>query len=278
MEKILLAIDSDNVNMNSLDFACYLARLTKSKITGVFLDDQVLAEKPEMKALHGMPYVETVVQSSLPDYKERKKRIQTNIVLFESACENRSVRCEMHRHKGAAIRELIEETRYADLLVISATSFSETFDGTPTKFVRDILETAKCPVVISPESHCEVGEIVFTYDGSMSAIFALRQFTYLFPEYKNKKATVVEVNKRGSAPPHEKQRIIEWLNAHYADVTFINLEGKPRDEIIGYLLSKKNLFVVMGSYGRGMLSNFFRTSTAQLVMKTLSLPIFIAHL
>ena len=44
MEKILLAIDAHNPDKNTLEFACYLARLTKSKITGVFLENTVLAD------------------------------------------------------------------------------------------------------------------------------------------------------------------------------------------------------------------------------------------
>jgi hypothetical protein len=45
MERILLAIDAVKINMPALDFACYLARLTNSKITEVFLENFVANEK-----------------------------------------------------------------------------------------------------------------------------------------------------------------------------------------------------------------------------------------
>jgi len=39
MEKIPLAIAAINPDGNALEFACYLGRLTKSKVTGVLLEN-----------------------------------------------------------------------------------------------------------------------------------------------------------------------------------------------------------------------------------------------
>jgi len=278
MEKILLAIDSSNMNMNALEFACYLAKLTKSKITAVFLENLVFGEKPVMKQIHGMAYTETIVESDLPDYPEKQKRIQDNIRFFKQACENRGARWNIHRDKGVPTEDLIKESRYADLLVVSAeTSFAKKFERIPTKFVKNILENAECPVVISPESFDAADEIVFAFDGSRSSMIALRQFTYLFPEYRNKKATVLEVSESGSTKVEEKDKVTEWLNAHYTNTEFVILPGEAKDEIFSYLLNKKNIFLVMGSYGRSMLSNLFKPSSAKRVMRVLSLPVFIAH-
>jgi hypothetical protein len=278
MEKILLAIDSGNMNLNALDFTCYLARLTKSKVTGVFLDNSTYEEKPVMKQLYGMPYVETIIAADLPDYTEKSRRIQGNIQFFKQACGNRGVRWNIHRPKGVPEKELIKETRYADLLVVSAEiSFEKKFEGTPTKFVRNILGNAECPVVISPDSFDALDEIVFAYDGNRASMIAIRQFTYLFPEYRNKKATVLEVSGSGSTKVEEKDKITEWLNAHYTNTEFVVLPGEARDEIFSYLLNKKDIFLVMGSYGRSMLSNMFKPSSAKLVMRALSLPVFVAH-
>ncbi len=38
MKKILVAIDASQINTNYLDFACFLAKFTHSKIIGVFLE------------------------------------------------------------------------------------------------------------------------------------------------------------------------------------------------------------------------------------------------
>ena len=39
MKKILVAIHAKQINANVFDFACYIAKLTHSKLTGVFLEN-----------------------------------------------------------------------------------------------------------------------------------------------------------------------------------------------------------------------------------------------
>ena len=53
--------------------------------------------------------------------------------------------------------------------------------------------------------------------------------------------------------------------------------GAVADQLFGYLIEKKNAIVVMGAYGRSMLSRFFKPSQARLIIRTINLPIFIAH-
>lgn len=56
MEKILLAIDAINLDNTSLKFACYLAGLTNSKITGVFLENLLAEEGPLVNKMQEMNY------------------------------------------------------------------------------------------------------------------------------------------------------------------------------------------------------------------------------
>ncbi len=57
MEKILLALDAVNLNTNAIDFACFIAKLTHSRLTGVFLEG-LLDERPLVPV--GDDIVETV--------------------------------------------------------------------------------------------------------------------------------------------------------------------------------------------------------------------------
>jgi nucleotide-binding universal stress UspA family protein len=49
------------------------------------------------------------------------------------------------------------------------------------------------------------------------------------------------------------------------------------DELVNYFLMKKNKLIVMGAYGRSMLSSFFKRSSADALIRILDLPIFITH-
>jgi hypothetical protein len=78
-----------------------------------------------------------------------------------------------------------------------STSFNKRYDGTPTELVKEILKETECHVIISPASFDGIAELIFAYDGSKSAAFAIKQFTYLFPEFTDRKAIVLRVNKEG---------------------------------------------------------------------------------
>jgi nucleotide-binding universal stress UspA family protein len=279
MKKILLAIDGINIDMPALDFACYISRLTHSKLTGVFLENLVAEERAVIKSMQGVKYIDWEIDKDSDEYQQKKELIEKNILAFKEACSNRSVNYHLHRDRGVPAKEMIHESRYADLLIIdAATSFNKRYEGTPTGFVKDILSESECPVIIAPESFETLDEIVFAYDDSKSAMFAIRQFTYMFPELIGKKLTLVQVSESGEWNNENKHPLKEWLQNHYADFVFETLVGDPDTRLFDYLFKKKNIMVVMGSYGRNTASRFFKHSRADLLIKTVTQPIFISHL
>ncbi len=82
MKKILRAIDATNLNINSLDFACFPGRLTKSKITGVFLENLVAEEKPVLKSFQGAAYIDWMVDANSDEHKAKMEAIK-KISLFQ---------------------------------------------------------------------------------------------------------------------------------------------------------------------------------------------------
>jgi hypothetical protein len=263
MQKILLAMDANKPDKNALEFACYLARLTKSKITGVFLDNIAVAET----AITG-PANEGVT----------KNLLENSTSWFNEKCISEETRHDFHSDRGVPLEELMAESRYADLVVVdSETSFDQVYEGSPTKFVKDFLHKSECPVVIAPEGFDGIDEIVIAYDGSSSSIFAIKQFTYLFPQLYNKKITIVHVNSDGQWKEEEKDKLNGWLKNHYSDLHFTALKGEADTALFDFLLRRKNVFVVMGAYGRNNVSRFLKHSRAELIIKTITQPIFIAH-
>src|SRR5690349_3571715 len=120
MEKILLAIDAINPDTSALEFACYLGRLTKSKITGIFLENLVADKVPVLYGGGELSYLDWKIDSHSSDHDVKQKIIDKNIELFKSSCEYRSVECTIHRDRNLPAREVINESRYADLLIVDA--------------------------------------------------------------------------------------------------------------------------------------------------------------
>ncbi len=279
MEKILLVVDAINMDESALVFASYLASLTKSTITGVFLENFENEERPVLKLMNGLAYMNLEAVEVSANRQDKISLIEKNISLFKEGCANRKITCGLHRDRGVPFYELINESRFADVLVIDAdTSFKKRYDGTPSEFVKDILSKAECPVIVAPERFDGVDEIVFTYYGTSSSMFAIKQFTYLFPELKDKKISVIQVNKNGEWHDMDKYKLKEWLKEHYSDIQFEALKGETDSTLFDYLLKRKNIFLVMGAYGRNALLQFFRKSHADILIQNIMKPIFIAHL
>jgi nucleotide-binding universal stress UspA family protein len=273
MEKILLAMDGYSQNTYAIDFACYLARLTHSRLTGVFLEGTPEGGEPAITRLEELA---TVGQVSEVAYAADP--VLEHVHQFREACLCREVRAKVHRDRGVPVADILLESRFSDLIVVDPeTSFRNTEKAFPGRFIRDVLLTAECPVLVSPYSFDSLDEVIFAYNGTSSSVFAIKQFTYLFPEFKHKKAIVVNVCDGEVSAIEEQFKMKEWLSAHYEAVDFVLLKGDASDELFGYLLERKNAIVVLGAYGRGILSRFLRPSHASLLMRTINLPIFIAH-
>ena len=278
MEKILLAIDAIHPDRNALDFSCYLGRLTKSAITGVFLENLAIEQRPIMQNIYANDFVVLGAENPSVAYLAKMECIDKNIFLFKEACSNREVSYKVHRDRGVPIHELIEETRYADLLVVDpSTSFNKRYESSPTSFIRNLLKKSECPVIIAAENFESIDEIIFSYNASASSVFAIKHFTYLFPQLHDKKIRILQVNREGEWRGTEKYKFKEWLKYYYANFFFEAIKGDLGTELFDYLLAKKNSLLVMGAYGRNALSHFFAKNAAELLIQTVTQPIFIAH-
>lgn len=275
MDKILYVTDAVQMNMQCLDFACFLCNLTHSRLTGAFLENM----EHETRSRHAIQHVGP--GAGLPGRTIREIKevyCEGNIQHFKDACEVRGVNCNVHHDRGVPILEVIEESRYADLIVVDAcTSFTESREGVPTGFVKEMLKQSECPVVLAPENFEGIDEIIFAYDNSRSAAFAIKQFTRLFPQLRDRKALILSVVEPGKTTI-DKYKLKEWLKDHYDNIEFVIIEDRhTRTRLLDYILGKEHAFVVMGAYGRSMLSNLVSASHARSIVGIVAQPVFIAH-
>jgi hypothetical protein len=270
MEKIVVLLDSERPDNSTIDFSCYLAELTGSKLLGILMKPATVDLAPS-------------VAYAGSDYKKKGKAAtldcDRSIMYFLEECRKRAIKADVLVEKNGPSKAAIHESRFADLLVVSAhLSFLGDVDITPSFFVKHLLTESECPVVLAPESFDHIQQIVFCYDGNASALFAIKQFTYLFPQFRSTRILVLEIGEsRGNQNDVDLSRTIEWLKGHYNHVDFRLLQGDVKDELFTYFLNKPHHFVVMGSFGRSILSTLFRRSAAEKLMETIDLPLFISH-
>ena len=280
MEKILLAVNSHQIDTNTTNFACYIAKITNSKLTALLLRER----EPELISADRLnnSFYKKVMDVSVSDRKYIQMDLDQEVRFFLKTCEKNGVQGEVilkrenYEDNDSPADEAIRASRFADLLILDAeTSFDNEIEPLPTAFVKKVISDSECPVLIAPTSFDRIDDIVFCYDGSRSSVFAIKQFTYVFPELLGKNVIVLEVGSENKTK--HKEQISSWLRGNYNKIEFHELEGVPSEELFKYFFMKKNLFVVMGAYGRSDISNLFRKSSADLLVRTIDLPLFISH-
>lgn len=276
MEKILVVIDPLNANRNLLEFALYIGQLTKSAITGLFMEDAVTG-RPVEKDLHGFPVAFTQ-SATAKNRLVMKAEIEEILADFESKCVDRWIPFVVHRDFGVPVDDVVAESKFSDLMLIDAgADLDKKGKGAPTAFVQEILRKSECPVILAPEHTGEIHEIIFCYDGSPNAMHAIRQFTCLFPQFKDIKLIILEITKDGKGDRQSEKRLKEWAGNHYKYFHHEIRTGAVRQILFDWVFKKENIFIVMGSYGRSTTSVFFKKATAEPLIKITTQPVFIAH-
>ncbi|MDP4149771.1 MAG: universal stress protein [Bacteroidota bacterium] len=278
MEKILLALDGRRMDQHAVEFACYLAKLTKSKITAVFLRNLTPEQCLVIEESDGITHFEEFPLIDPEELAGDEKACADNIALFRDMAREEGVPAMVHLEKNASAAEVAAETRFADLLVLDAsTHFSGQPESRPTAFVREILKQAECPVLVAPEKFFGIENVVFCYDGSKSSVFAIKQFSYLFPQWKGISAKVLYLNGSGELSEEERLSLTDWLGYHFRDVQVLIPRDGAANAFIDLLVERRSDIVVMGAYGRGLLDSFFQNEFVSDGAGSTTLPIFISH-
>jgi nucleotide-binding universal stress UspA family protein len=275
MEKILLVINAHRPDTGQIDFACSIAKLAGSKLTGVFIEN-IYWEYQPIPGIDGLSYFNWVIEEDATSVIMETKQA---ITVFKDQCELNGVAGEVYIDHGEPVREVLFETRYADLLIVDPRiAFYEMEEDLPTYFAKQVLHKAECPVLIAPERFSVIDEIVFCYDATASSVFAIKQFIYHFPALLKNKIIVLEVSRSGDERFDEhKRRMMDLLSTHFKTISYQTLKGNPRSELFDYFLQKENKMIVMGAYGRSLISRLFKKSKADPVIEMIDLPVFITH-
>ncbi|MCR8557800.1 universal stress protein [Mucilaginibacter sp. BJC16-A38] len=277
MKKLMIAIEAEKPDQQSIAFGCYLARLSRSGLTGIFLENLPAELTPGVKFAYGSVFVETIDNRDLPETEFKNRASTESIRTFKTVCEAQGIACRVHRDQGIPAEELIAESRYADIIITGPMVFASSPLDKPAGLVKELLTKAECPVIVASYQSKPIDKILFAYDGNASSVFAIKQFTYLFPELKDAEITVLQADKDAAFSEGQKEKLYEYLKEHYSRINFKDLHGKPEDELFDYTLRQINACLVMGAFGRNWLSSLFKASTAEMVIKINNLPVFIAH-
>lgn len=279
MKKFIAAFDGLNFSKSTMDHAITLAVQNGAHLVGVFLEDIMRHNYgyAEITKYEGERLDTVLNELNGKDEEERKESVEK----FEMACQEAALHYSIHRDRNVALLEVLEESIYADLLIVGANeTLTRHQEQLPTRFLRDLLNEVQCPVLIVPNKYKPVDKVVLLYDGEPSSVYAVKAFSYLFDSMKAFETEVVTVQglEESKHLPHNRL-IKEFIKRHYPKAEYVMLSGLfAENEILSYLQrQKKNPVIVLGAYRRSKVSRLFRPSMADYLLQNLKLPLFIAH-
>ena len=274
--EILYLCNSNDFLTGSFELACYLAKRTNSVLVGVIFESLYWEETPIVRRSGTRNYIDYNVSTAIPENDPVRAQADQQIKKFKEACIAAEVRHKVHIDRNKPIGEVISESRYADLAILNTTGFYPK-EAKTIAFIKNILEKSECPLIVGPQHFEKIDRLIFSYDGSLNAVYAIKQFSYLLPLFKDIPITLVEVLMGKQKGITEKHKLSEWLNMHYTHIEFISLNGQESEKLIEYLADIQDAMVIMGGYGRNILSHLFAPSVSATVVGTIDLPVFIAH-
>ncbi len=277
MKKFLAVFDGFKMSKSTLDYSIQLSKTAGAHLVGVFLDEFIYRSYDVVKVMKSYANYEKVMKDL--DAKDKKKRDESAL-RFQKACGKAGISHSIHRDRSIAIQELKHESMFADLVIINEyETFTKYKEQPPTRFMKDLLSDVQCPVLVVPNTCMEIDKIVLLYDGGPSSIYAVKQFSYLFGNYGGLPVEVFTVNDRSASlrlPDNKLMR--EFIRRHFPKASFTVAKGNAEEQILGYLRNhRENELVVLGAYRRTELSRWFKASMADILMKELDTPLFIAH-
>ncbi len=275
MKKVIIALDGEHFPKGAFEFAKFINNQNEILLAGVFLSpvdySRLMAYTGTGEGMAIMP--EWLIKN------DDEEIINKNIQHFEEACMAEGLHYRVHKDNDLmALSSLVEETRFADILLVSSELFFKNVaPRQPNFYLEEVLKRSECPVMLIPEDFKVPEQVVLSYDSGESATFAIKQFAYLFPELVKKSTTLVSMSEGIAEDLPEFTMVTELLTHHYPDLKIENLPGKGRQQFVDWLSAQPDSFVVMGAFSRSALSTLFKKSFATNVIHDIKMPLFISH-
>lgn len=201
--------------------------------------------------------------------EELAKLLEDNVAFLKDECSILNIDCEVI--SNATKKQVIDASKTGSLLITDPHIEFPDFE------MQDILGNIECPVMLVPLTAPKIEKVILAYDGSKSAHLAIEKFIKLFPSYTSRPTHLVTVNRFEQMMLH-KEFINSTLRHSFKNLEIAQLEGDEKEEMIEFLRTfPVNTVVVIGGYGRNVLSKLFHASMTNAILENTRVSLFIAH-
>jgi hypothetical protein len=117
MKKFIVAFDEFHFSESTMQYAIYFSRQCRAHLVGIFLTNPTHQSYSyaDIVAYRGEDINQYIKVLDERDQEEKAEKLS----LFKTSCEEAGLNYSVHHDNGSALKELIHESIYADLLIMS---------------------------------------------------------------------------------------------------------------------------------------------------------------
>lgn len=203
---------------------------------------------------------------------ESNELLKSIAQVFRDECDEHNIEYKIEIDKAVSIKHLISLSSFADLIIADSKSDSDEYS------LRDLLADAHCPLLLISKNAEQFEKIFIAYDGSASSMYAVKMFSYIFPEYKD---FPVEFFFITAAEVNEIPDLIElknWTLKHFTNAKFEIVRGTSKKQLAEHVRTgSEKVIIVMGAYSGSSIARLFLKSSAEAVISETNASLFITH-
>lgn len=263
MKNILIVVQGKKFPESAFEFAYKLNEQSPVSLTALVFPQMVHIENwAAYSAASAGTLVDPAVETNTHRLMEWSKEHHINCAIHHGSMEQ-------------GVSQIIKESRFADLILVADDSFYKEEGSTILDAIKDVMHHSECPVMVIPENVSFPEHLLFAYDGSQSSMAAIKQFTYLFPEFRTLDSIFLHMGKDDIDIPY-KENIAQWITGYFPNHTFVNIRSDA-DEYFGSGVKSLPTLVIAGAFGRTALSQWLHPSFADDLVSKYRVPLFVYH-
>ena len=268
MKKILVVFNGTNYPSHVPEFALLLADGGYALLQPVFIQPVHVSEGQYL-----FPNDLSLSQSSYTKEDEESAdlhALEANRRLFTDSCQSKNVDCFSDTKNWVSSEELIEHSKFADFVV------SDTKEALEDYSFKQFLASAHCPVFLIHRNFEKPDRVILAYDETPSSIYALKLYSYLFPQWHLLNSALLSINPK--LQTENEQHLKQWLSLHFNNLSIHLLKGDLKKELLEFVGEEASQsLIVMGAFGRKGLAALFHNSLSNTLLEETNASLFIAH-
>ncbi|MEO7522703.1 MAG: universal stress protein [Ferruginibacter sp.] len=270
MKKIVLILNATHTPAQLIKTALKIAKGSNSLLEAIFLNDI-----NSLNFSYPFPndmYLTGEHPSAKTRSEENMKLMRSIATEFRDACEAAEIEFSIEIDSTVSFARLISLSRFADLIIADSKSDSDEYS------LRDLLADAHCPLLLVSKNAEPVQKIFIAYDGTPSSMYAVKMFSYIFPEYKDYQVHLFQIADADTVRIKHIEEIKSWASKHFSNIKFELITGNVKNELVTYIRPEsEKIIIVMGAYSGSAIARLFLKSTAESVIDGTNASLFITH-